>query len=110
MADVFVAIPARNDVPWYTFKITLSNVVYTLLIRYNGRMRRWIMNIQDASGNDVINGIPLLIGINLAGRFVTAALPPGVFFVLDNTNQSDQPERFAFGTTHTLYYQDTTAS
>lgn len=104
----FLLLPARNDIPWYTFKITLSGLIFTLRFRYNVRMQRWIMDIADASDQDIINGLPLLILRNLSGRFVLATLPPGIIFVTDDTNQGTQPTRYSFGTTHTLFYADPT--
>jgi hypothetical protein len=102
------SIPCRNDVPWYLFRITLSNVVYTLRFRFDGRMGRWMMDMADPNNNDIIVGVPLLIGINLLGRFVNPALPPGFFFVVANNNDQSQPTRYSFGETHTLVYDDET--
>lgn len=102
----FLLVPARNDVPWYKFKITLSNVIYTLRFRYNVRMQRWIMDIADASDNDIINGIPLLLLRTLSDRFVIASLPVGTLFVTDDTQQNTQATRYSFGTDHTLFYAD----
>lgn len=101
-------IPARNDLPWYSFKITLTNVVYTLEFRYNPRMARWIMNVMDSSGNMLIAGVALLIARDLAGQFVEAGLPPGTFYALDNTGSLEQPTRYSFGVTHGLFYEDDT--
>lgn len=104
----FLLIPARNDIPWYKFKITLSGTIYTLRFRYNVRMQRWIMDISDASDQDIVNGLPLILLRNLNGRFALATLPPGTFFITDDTNQGTQPTRYSFGTTHTLFYADPT--
>lgn len=102
------SVPARNDLPWYNFTIILTGAVYTLTIRYNPRMDRWIMNIADSSGNDLVVGLPLLIGRNINGRFVALSLPPGIFVAQDNTNQDTQPTRYSFGIDHTLFYADGT--
>ena len=105
MASYFIA-PARNDLPWYTFSIVLTGVVYTLTMRYNARMTRWMMNITDSAGNDLLNGIPCLNYVNMTGRFVELGLPSGDFFCVDNTNQGMQPTRYSFGTTNNLLYLD----
>lgn len=104
----FLTVPARNDLPWYQFSIVLSGVVYTLTFRYNGRMSRWMMNITDSSGTDLLNGIPCLIGVSMTGRFVELGLPDGDFFCIDDTNQDTQPTRDSFGIDHTLLYSDPT--
>lgn len=105
----FLNMPLRNDVPWYQFKVTLSGVVYTVRARFNKRMNRWMLDFADPSNNDILLGLPLLLERDLSGRFVMIGLPPGLMFILDNTNQGTQPTRYSFGTTHTLFYQDVNA-
>ena len=101
-------IPARNDLPWYKFSITLTGAVYTLTLRYNARMDRWMLSISDSSGNDLIVGLPVLIDRNINGRFVVSGLPEGIFVAQDDTNQGTQPTRYSFGIDHTLFYIDNT--
>lgn len=102
----FFSVPARNDLPWYTFKITLSSVLYTLTFRYNTRMTRWIIDLSDATGNLIVAGIPLLILRDLLAQYSTLPLPPGSLFCIDDTNQETQPTRYSFGVDHTLIYGD----
>lgn len=99
-------IPVSNDLPWYSFKITLSGTLFTLRFRYNTRMSRWIMDIADSQNNDLLNGLPMLINRNLNGRFVDAGLPRGFLFCTDDTNQGTQPTRYSFGKDHSLFYFD----
>lgn len=106
-----IQLPLGNDVPWYNFNIILSGVLFNLDIRYNSRMSRWIMSINDPQGNPILESIPLLIGVNLIGRFTAdASLPVGTFFVTDDTGQTTQPTRYSFGTDHTLWYYDPTGT
>lgn len=107
MASTFFTIPARNDLPWYTFQITLDNVIYTLVFRYNTRSSRWLLDINDASNNPILIGIPLLINRNLTAQFNTLAIPAGTMFCTDDTNQDMQPTQYTFGITNTLWYEDT---
>ncbi len=100
----FEILPARNDLPWYRFKITLDDVIYTLKIRYNTRMQRWILDIADGSNVDLVTGLPILLERNIAGQYVFSGLPESVFFCTDDTNQGSQPTRLSFGVTHTLWY------
>lgn len=104
----FFEIPARNDLPWYTFKITLSGTIFTLRFRFNTRSQRWILDVADSSNNDILDGIPLLIGRNLTGQFVIPGLPVGFMFVTDDTNEDTQPTRFSFGQDHSIGYGDPT--
>lgn len=107
MATLFT-IPVGNVLPWMTFKITLSNVIYSLDFKYNTRMQRWTMDINDPSQNPLLTGIPLLIERNLTFQYFYLAIPPGVFFCTDDTGQETQPTLFSFGLDHTLFYVDPT--
>lgn len=103
MVNIFI-IPLKNNVFFYKFRINLSSVLYTLQFRYNGRMNRWIMDVSDAAGNQIVSGLPLLIKRNLAGQYVTLSLPPGIFIADDVTNNDAQPTQFSFGLQNFLYY------
>jgi hypothetical protein len=83
-----IEIPTRSDLKAYEFQIELDGVVYTLSIRWNQRMGRWIMDIADADGVDLLNGIPLLTNIPLTDDYVKAGLPPGRFICEDTTGGS----------------------
>lgn len=104
----FFTVPINNQLPWQTFKITLSSVVYTLEFRYNTRMQRWMMDIDDASGNPILEGVPCLVLRDLIGQYRTLAVPVGTFFVTDDTGQDLQPEQFDFGIQNTIWYEDPT--
>lgn len=99
---------ARNDLPWYRFNVTLTGVVYTVRLRFNSRMNRWILDLADPSNNDILVGLPVLIQRNLASQYVITGLPSGPLFCNDNTGQNNQPTQFSFGISHTLYYIDPT--
>lgn len=105
MAALFT-VPLGNALPWYTFRITFSSAIYTMEVRYNTRMNRWVVNINDPSNNPILEGIVLLIERNLTGQYPTLALPPGIFFVSDDTGQGTEPTQFSFGTDHTCWYED----
>lgn len=103
---VVVQLPASNDVPSYKFRVALSGSLFTLRLRYNTRMARWILDVADSQNNDILVGVPLLINYNLTGRFVIPGLPQGFVFCTDDTNQQTQPTRYAFGVDHSLFYLD----
>lgn len=97
-------IPVRNDLPFYKFRCTLSGTIFTLQMKFNTRMQRWIMDVNDANGNQIFSGVPILINYDLLGQYTTLQIPEGVIFALDDTNQDTQPTRFSFGLDHTLWY------
>ena len=102
----FLVIPARSDLPWYNIKLSLNNIIYTARFRFNKRSQRWILDIADAAGNDILNGIVLLVSRNLTGQYVISGLPPGVLFVASDTG-SEQPSRYSFASDKTLFYKET---
>jgi hypothetical protein len=97
-------IPLRSDIFQYFFQITLSNVVYKFTVRYNGRMDRWILNIDDISGNQILSGIPLLININLLSQYPTLNILSGNLYCIDNSQKFIQPTQFSFGYNNFLVY------
>jgi len=101
-------MPARNDVPWYTFQITLSGSIFNLIFRFNTRNNRWFMDINDAVGNPVLLGVPLLVDTNLFGQYTSLNLPDGIMFPTDDTGTGIQPTLYSFGTECTLWYYDLT--
>lgn len=98
-------IPLEQMVPWYTFRITLAAVRYTLELRYNIRMARWILNIMNANGDPILMGAPLLIQRRLT-QYPARGLPPGDMFVVDNSGKGTQPTLSSFLTDHQLIYGD----
>lgn len=102
----FFTVPARNNIPNYKFRITLSGNIFTLAFHYNVRMDRWILDIQDSSGNVILAGITLLIMRDLTGQYVTLAVPEGLMFITDDTQKDVQPTILSFGTDHTFWYED----
>jgi hypothetical protein len=107
MAFLFT-VPVGNALPWYKFVLPLSGTLYTLHFRYNGRMQRWLMDVNDSSDNQILSGIVLLIERNITGQYDTLALPPGIFFATDDSGQESEPTLYSFGLDHTLWYADTT--
>lgn len=104
MSYIYFTIPAGNDLPFYTFKTVLNGISYTFVFKYVTRSQRWNLDIQDAAGNLILGGIPLLIQRSLTGQYPTLALPAGLMYAVDNTGKSTQPTQFSFGATHQLVY------
>ena len=103
MATV-VSIPMRNDIYNYVFQITLSSVVYTFTVRYNIRMDRWILNIDDIAGNQILSGIPLLINYSLMAQYTTLNVLVGNLYAVDMSQNFIQPSQFTFGVNNFLVY------
>lgn len=104
--NTFYTLPARNDLPWYKFKVSLSGSIYTLRFRFNVRMQRWILDIADNADNDLLSGLPLITMRNINGQYVIEGLPNGMLFISDDTDKGEQPTRNSFGKDKTLWFED----
>jgi hypothetical protein len=101
----WLVIPLNQQQLWYTFSITLSQVLYNFEVRYNIRMARWILTISDAAQNVVVAGIPLLIDRDLLGQYyLTYAIPSNPLLVSDDSGQELQATLSSFLTDHRCLY------
>ena len=98
-------IPMQGT-PWFSFSTDLSKITYHMECRYNTRMDRWILNIADAQGETIINGIPMLVNRSLTGQYPALPLPPGTLYVQDLSGNNAQPGLAAFITDHVFLYAD----
>lgn len=105
MAQQILLIPIRNDLPAYSYQITLESVVYTLTFRFNARMNRWLMDIADQTENPICMGLPMLVNFPLIERFQNDSLPPGSFLVLDESGNNQNPDRDSWSNNVKLFYQ-----
>jgi hypothetical protein len=101
-----IEIPVRSDLKAYEFQIELDGGVYTLGFRYNERMDRWLMDIADGAGVEVLNGVVLLTNIPLTDDYVKEGLPPGRFICEDRTGQSKDAGIDDLGNDVRLLYQE----
>lgn len=97
-------IPINTSLPNQKLKITLSGSIYELEIIYNTRMQRWTMNINDAAGNQLLQGVVLLIDRDLTGQYLQLSIPPGLFICSDDTGKGTQPTQSSFNVDHTSWY------
>ena len=97
-------IPLKNNLFYYKFQISLSSVIYTMTLRFNGRMNRWILDLADVSGNQIVSGIVLLVGINLLYQYTTLNVLAGALMAIDTSPNYIQPTQFSFGNNNFLVY------
>lgn len=103
---MIVDLPVRSDLPAYSFKIELEGVVYTLRFRWNERMARWIFDIADEQGQDLVVGLPVHTDVDIKGRFRQSTVPPGLFVAYDETGAQRNPDRSNFGGEVKFFYQE----
>ena len=100
-------IPTRNDLPSYLQRVELESVIYNLSFRYNERMDRWVMDIQDQEENNILMGIVLLTNVPLLQQYVIDGLPPGDFILLHREEDNDaNAGREDLGDSINLFYQE----
>lgn len=99
-------LATRADFPSYNQRVELDGVIYNLIIRYNERMARWILDIQDQEENDILIGIPMLTGVPLLQQYTKTDLPPGDFLLLHRDGTDINAEREDLGDSVNLYYQE----
>lgn len=80
-----IEIPVRSDFKAYTIQVDLEGVTYTLNFRFNTRLQNWVMDIADAAGTDLLNGVVLLTNVALTSYVVKDGLPPGKFICIDES-------------------------
>jgi len=105
----YLEVPLRTDIYAYTQKTTIEGAVYTLGLRYNARMERWVLDVMNAAGEMLLAGVKLLINYPLTHRFVGSieGLPEGHFMIVDETGQERNPTRDDLGDDIKLIYVET---
>lgn len=101
-----IKIPTRNDFPSYSQRIELEGVIYNLSFRFNERMNRWIMDIQDQEENDILIGIVMLTSVPLLQQYIKEGLPPGDFILLHRDGTDTNAGRFDLGDAVQLFYAE----
>lgn len=101
-------LPIRSDLSAYTFQVQLESAIYQFEFRFNQRLNRWIMDIEDQNGVDVLIGIPMLTDADLIGRFVMDGRPPGKLLAYDESGQNQNATQFDFGNPISLLYDEST--
>jgi hypothetical protein len=86
------------------FSITLSGVIYTLTIQYrNDPNAGWILDIGDVNNNPIVQGIPLVTGVDLLAQYTYLGFVGGLF--VQTTSDADAVPTFNnLGTDGQVYY------
>ena len=77
-----VTIPLRA-LPQYTQEVTLENVPYRMVFRWNTRGAYYTVDIQTAEGVLLVAGLKLALDAALLRRHPGRGLPPGELVVID---------------------------
>ncbi|WP_074550758.1 hypothetical protein [Dyella sp. AtDHG13] len=52
-----------------SFQTTIANVTYTLTLIWRDAASEWVLDIADANGNPLVQGIPLVTGCDLLAQY-----------------------------------------
>lgn len=99
-------LPTSGQNTHYSQVVTLSEQRYTLVLRFNTRMGRWILDIADGIGTPIVQGIAMLALRNLASQYTTLAVPPGVLFCYNAKSPFVDPSLASFLTDTQFLYSD----
>ena len=99
-------IPVRSDVPAFRFQLPLEGRIYFFEFRFNTRMGRWLMDIENEAQLALILGIPIFAGVSVLDGYTSDTLPPGVFVAVDMAGKNRDPDRENFGGDLKLYYRE----
>jgi len=98
--------PLSSDRENYKFLIQLDGQRFTLFLKFNYRLALWIMHVMDANETPIVQGVPLLVGINLLFRFKQETLPLGDLFVVNLEDGTTEPDKNNIGKTTLMIYNE----
>ena len=83
----------------FTMRTVMGTASYTLTVRYNARMDRWIMDVADAQGNTIVTGLPMLTNWPVYGLFLNKlpGLPQGALVPVDLTGNNNDGTEYTMG-------------
>lgn len=87
-----------------TVAVALSGIGYQMTLRWRDAFQNsWVLDIADAAGNALINGIPLSTGHDMLEQYKYIGIPGKL--VCQTDGDPNQPPTFEnFGTNSHLYY------
>lgn len=85
-----------------TMQITLLNVVYKLALQWRG-MAGWVMDIAKQDGTPMVQGIPLVTGVNLLEQYAYLGIG-GALIVSTDGDPDALPTYDNLGTVSHLYF------
>jgi len=94
----------RKDLPAYYYTVALDGINYTISLKFNDRMNKWMITLGDSEGNDIVSNVPVVVNWPLFDRFRFDGIPPGTVYAYDTSGQNLDPERDELGDRVRLFY------
>lgn len=101
-------LPANSDAPYYDFDVDLEGSSYTFEFYWNARSAAWFLTVYDATGDAIVAGRRVVLGVPLFGRSVDTRLPPGFLIAIDTGTTEEDPGRNDLGTRVVIVYVEST--
>lgn len=105
---MYFIIPLIADNLNYKYTISLEGKTFTFCVKYNGRMERWTLDIQDYRELPIISGIVLSMGVDILAKYAQSDLPLGSMYMYSTSGLYDECELDSPGVTHFLIYREST--
>lgn len=86
--------------------VSLSGTVYNLRMSWCKPAQCWILDVSDANGVPVLQGVPLVTGTNLLGQYAYLGIP-GKLVVLTDSDPDAVPTFTDLGSQGHVYYVTT---
>lgn len=87
-----------------TFSITLSGIIYNLTFQYRDAIEGgWILDIGDVNNVPILQGVPLVTGVNLLAKYQYLGFIGGLY-VQTTTDPDAVPTFENLGTDGQVYY------
>lgn len=85
------------------FSISLGGVFYVLLVTWNTVSESWTLDISDVDGAPIVQGIPLVTGVDLLRQFAYLGFT-GALYVQSDSDLLRVPQFDDFGNDGHLYF------
>lgn len=102
----YLEVPTRNNLPAYSYTITLDGTLYTLRFTFNSRMAKWFVDLSDPLENLIVSQVPVVSTWFMFDRFIAQAIPPGTLTPFDSSGQNLDAGRFDLGDRVRMIYAE----
>ena len=99
MAAYEIPLSAKPE----NFSITLNNVSYNMRSRWSVPQSCWVIDIASTDDSPILQGVPLIPGVDLLGQFEYLGFGGALYAQVDNDINA-VPSFEGLGTTGHLYF------
>lgn len=103
MADT--ELPIDSTAPFYTVGTTIENVQFLFDVRWNDRDQAWYFDLLDETGDPIVSGLKIVLGVLLGRRCRDPRFPSGAIFASDLSNSNREATLTDLGVRVKLYYR-----